>query len=96
MKLNEFIEEKVPIKVHSLNDKGELEEKTEWHTQKVMYLDPKRTKIVCKPGDHNWYSKNIHTYLFACHNCKRTVRAFPVSYNFKDGVLTHKETGEVV
>ena len=95
MKTNEWMEEKIPIKVRSLDDKGQLQEKTEWHTQKVVYIDAKPTRLACDAGGHNWYVIDTHKYLYGCRNCRRKVIAFPVTYKFDNGKLIHKATGDL-
>lgn len=96
MKTNEWIEEQVPVQKTAFDDKGNKTSVTEWHTQKVMYVDVKPRKVICADGQHVWFSKDIHKYQFGCKHCTRTVIAYPVSYEFKDGVLTHRDTGQTV
>jgi len=96
MKLNEWVEEKIPIKSIKADEKGNLQETTEWHTQKTIYIDPPAIKIVCKTGDHYWYVVDTHNHIFACKHCKRRVKVYPVTHDYKDGQLIHRQTKQLV
>jgi hypothetical protein len=95
MKTNEWIEEEVEIDSYDVKD-GKLVPEKSKHIQRSMYIDAKPKRVVCSRGKHHWYPVDIHEYIFACQNCKRKVRAFPVTYKFEDGKLTHRDTGVTV
>lgn len=96
MKLNEWVDEKVPVQTQVRDEQVNVVDKTIYKTEKVIYIDPPKRKLVCGKGKHNWSCVDKHKYLFSCSNCPRKVIAYPVSYHFRDGQLINKDTNEVV
>ena len=96
-KVNEFIEEDVPIEVTTpvydpKTKKVELKKETQTFKQKTYYSDSPPKKIVC--NEHTYVCVNKGRYLFQCTKCDWRRFALPVSFKFDPdtGVLTRRNS----
>lgn len=99
--LNEWVEEEVMVRevvpeVDEKNNKVHLTYKDVPHQQKTMYVQPKTSIAKCEDGQHNWLCIDRHKYLFSCTKCPYRYKAFPITFDFKDGHLIHRVTGQVI
>lgn len=100
MKLNEWIDEERDLEVNTIDfvdGKVTPTTKTVKVKMKTMYVNPPAHKVMCKKGEHDWYSLDPSQGLFACSKCEYKRIVEPVTYEYfkddKGGHLRHKITG---
>jgi hypothetical protein len=100
--LNQWIEEDVPVRknrfIPDANDptRGRITTVVEMQKQKTMYIDAPKQHYRCKDGEHVFYVKDKHKWIFSCQKCTYSRKVYPTTYKFVDGKLIHRETGRVV
>ena len=63
-------------------------------TERVMYTEPSIYSDFCAKKDHYWEVEDKHNYIFRCKKCRMKRRVYPLTYDFKDGKLIHRKSGE--
>lgn len=95
--LNTFIEEEVPVKKNRFDPQsGRITSVTQMEKVKTMYIDAPAVKHRCKDGEHVFKCVDNHRYIFSCLNCRYSRKVYPTTYEFKDGKLIHRITGNIV
>lgn len=96
--LDEWIEETKEIEAVTpkYSKRGvEYIKKTIKAKEKVVYTEPKIYRQFCSREDHYWECEDKHNYIFRCTKCSQKRKVFPITYDYKDGKLIHRKTGEL-
>jgi hypothetical protein len=97
--LDKWVEETKDLEIVTpkYSKKGvEFVKKTIEAKENVVYTEPTNYRTFCARGEHHWECEDPHNYIFRCSKCSLKRKVFPITYDFKDGQLINRRTGELI
>lgn len=95
--LNQWVEEDVPVQRNEVDlSTGKVTTVTRMEKQRTMYIDAPKQKYRCRDGEHVFYVRDKHKWIFSCNKCPFSRKVYPTTYRFVDGKLIHKITGRAI